>query len=172
MHDVKLEAFLDALHARPWFANVGQACELDPTAVRIHAWTEYPGPEDEHIDAFYVRLGELEKKIAPNLALGSRTVFVRMFQPGTYLARNAYAKARDLASTLASDRILETPEEDPWHPQTAAVMLARHVAGLVAAHHAMDTRLGAELARVWSWLEAGHWPCGYAPDGRRRLLVF
>lgn len=50
-------------------------------------------------------------------------------------------------------------------------MTARYIAGLVAAHHALDVRIGAELTRIWGWLEDGHWPCGYAGEGKR-LLVY
>lgn len=162
---------MEALREIPWLAAVGEPGGPDAKVVRLERWEQWPGPEDELVT-------ELDEMLmARTFALGVRDLGHRPpTRFGGWLdrsrkTRQTFHQARDLVSELASARVLTGPEQDPWHPQTAAVMGARHVAGVVACYRERGLALG-ELAAIWKWFEAGHWPCGYARhNGKRRLLV-
>ncbi len=74
------------------------------------------------------------------------------------------------------------PGRDAWHAPAQCV----HAAGYVAALIACVLACGWQVAEMWNWFEAGHWPSGFADEpgdlragrsGRqlifpRRLLVY
>jgi len=167
---ISVDEILATLRTIPWLQSLGKPNDLDRNVVRIGAWEQWPGPQDELVESYSAMLAAFTEAVGvPDL----RRPLTRFggWLDGSRSVRRAFHAAFDLVSELASARVLTGPEEDPWHPQTAAVMDARHVAGVVTCHRVRGLPLG-RLAPVWRWFVAGHWPCGYAlQQGRRRLLV-
>ncbi len=164
--------FHETLRAVPWFSAIGSPHPRDAMVVRIAHWSDYPGPEDDEVSAYHDMLMDRTRLVGPpDLQHSPSTLLRRWFDPAKR-ARRTFHAAYGIVHDVTAARVLDGPPQDPYHPQTAAVMSAAYVAGLVACFRARKLELGP-LSEFWRWYEAGHWPCGYARNDRdrRRLLV-
>lgn len=91
-------------------------------------------------------------------------------------ARLLWDRIAQKVITLTVDTVPYAEEEDAWSGLTACVGFAAHTACLVGCSFLLGRPVSAELATMWGWYQAGHWPCGYASipvdDFPGRLLVY
>jgi hypothetical protein len=52
------------------------------------------------------------------------------------------------------------PGRDAWHAPAQCVHAAGYVAALIACVLACGWPVPEDLAEMWNWFEAGHWPSG------------
>jgi hypothetical protein len=77
------------------------------------------------------------------------------------------------------------PRQDAWHASAQCAWDAGYVAALTACVLSCGWPVPEDLAEVWNWYQAGHWPSGFTPaagnpggtdaealDSPRRLLVY
>jgi len=157
----------------PWFARLGEPSPWDGGCVRISVWEQWPGPENALGEAFGQALQDMHDRIFaawPAAAGDLRALFDRVRASVVSQARAA---------------VPFDPARDAWHAPTQCVHDAGYVAALIACVLACGWPVPEDLAEMWNWFEAGHWPSGFAGEsgdlagrsGRqlvfpRRLLVF
>jgi hypothetical protein len=158
----------------PWFAHLGERSPWDDGCVRISAWEQWPGPENALGEAFGQALQDTHDRIfaaCPATAGDLRGLFDRV---------------RTSAVSHARVAVPFDPGRDAWHAPTQCVHAAGYAAALIACVLACGWPVPEDLAEVWNWFEAGHWPSGFADEpadvladrsGRqllfpRRLLVY
>jgi hypothetical protein len=144
----------------PFLSRLGELDTERQDVVAARGVTEWPGPEDPRAEALVAHLRAIHD----------------------ILEGDAPAGALDAAAAIdrqVVERLALGPEAlDAWHwrraYQTELVLVARGLA--LCAARAIDAP--ADLAEIWSWLTAGHWPCAFAsdvdldrPDERAQLLV-
>jgi hypothetical protein len=168
-----LDEFESALGAVAWFANLGQPSPWDVDCTRIHAWDQWPGPENGPAEA---------------LALMTQDMYDRIFAASP-IAADALQALFDRLSAAVTSRAQTAvpfePDQDAWHGPTLCVWVAAYVAGLIGCVLASGWPVPDDLVELWNWFEAGHWPASFAPqpgDGRdifedessfpRQLLVY
>lgn len=134
-----------------WFARLGMPSPWDGGRARIFAWRHWPGPENASVEAF---------------ALAQQNMKDRIFAEGPAVA--------DLPALFdrVNTRVMEQarrfvpfdPGQDAWHAPTLCVWEAGYTAALVACVLACGWRVPDDLAEIWAWFEAGHWPSGFAAE--------
>jgi WD domain, G-beta repeat len=150
------EAVEAAVRLIPWLRHLGAANAYD--AELIDDWDGWHGPEDRETAAFDQRLLALRVPVDRAVrGLERHDVGERMKAAGELVHERA-------ASAVPFD-----PEEDPWHAPTNATGASAYVAETLAGYAAFGWPVPADLRLIWSWYEAGHWPCAMAG---RRLLVY
>jgi hypothetical protein len=155
---LSVEAVEAAARAIPWLRRLGEEESYDAGAQRIRDWGGWHGPEDRDTAAFDGRL--LAFRVAVDRAvrgLERAGVGERMQAVGEVVHERA-------ASAVPFD-----PEEDPWHGPTNATGAAAYVAETLVGYAAFGWPVPADLRAIWSWYEAGHWPCAV---NDRRLVVY
>jgi hypothetical protein len=153
-----LAALEERIGQVPWFSRLGRPSAWDQGAVRLHDWDEWPGPENPGMEAWAF------ESVAIFDALGA----------GDPPREGVFRRFSDLVHGLARRRVAFDPSEDSWHGPTLCVWDAAYSAGLVACVLDAAAPVPEDLVERWAWLQAGHWPCGYAADpteGPQPLLV-
>jgi uncharacterized protein (TIGR02996 family) len=156
--DVWTAALVRLLDPIPWLKHVGQPTERDAEVYRIRSWDEWPGPEDQDVHAHYslfqkcvdrllTQAGPLQEE-AEGLLGGVRS--------------GVYNHAKQNVPLFDSD-------QDAWHGPSMSVWDVSYRASLFAVHLLLKQKMHAELIQAWTWVAAGHWPCGYAPGSRNRF---
>ena len=153
-----------------WFARLGVPSRWDGGCARMSGWEQWPGPEDSAVLA---------------LALACADMRERIFSAWPSSAGDGQALFGSVTAAVMSRARAVVPfglAADAWHAPTQCVWDAGFVAGLVACVLARGWLVPDDLAELWSWYEAGHWPAGFAaePGGApwphggssRRLLVY
>jgi hypothetical protein len=158
-----------------WFAHLGEPSRWDDGCVRIFGWEQWPAPEDELILQSALTLQDLRDRVfaacLPAAAEHLQVMFDRVYT--AVVSRAGCAVPFD-------------PEEDAWHGPTQCAWDAGYAAALVACVLACGWPVPEDLAEVWNWYQAGHWPSGFAAetaggaasveagnsDLPRRLLVY
>lgn len=146
------EEFLIQAADLPWFERIGTASPWDAGCVRIADWREWPGPQDEAIaihDAMYA-WSEAVQLVARTF---NRSDLTELF---TRTERIILAEARR--------NVPYDDEADTYHPPTACVYDAAHLAATIACYLELGWPIPPDLEEEWAWFAAGHWPCGYAYD--------
>jgi hypothetical protein len=155
------------------FARLGSPSPWDDGCARIFTWRQWPGPEQPSIEAFALAQQDMKDRIfAEGLAAGDLpSLFERV-------NTQVMEQARRFAPF--------DPRQDAWHGPTLCVWEAGYTAALVTCVLACCWPVPDDLAEIWAWFEAGHWPSGFAakpgdlPGDRygnrlafpRQLLVF
>jgi hypothetical protein len=153
---LSVEAVEAAARAIPWLRHLGAASSYD--AELIPDWDGWHGPEDRETARFDARLLALRVAVdravrgleRPDVAERAKTV-------------------GEIVHASAAAAVPFDPEEDPWHPPTNATGSAAYVAETLTGYAAFGWPVPDDLRAIWSWHEAGHWPCAMAG---RRLLVY
>ncbi len=159
-----------------WFAHVGEPSPWDDGCVRIFGWEQWPGPEDEQV---------------LDLALAHQDICDRIFVSCPQAAADHLQVLFDRVCTAVVSRAgaavpLFDPERDAWHGPTQCAWDAGYAAALITCVLACGWPVPEDLAEVWNWYQAGHWPSGFTeetdddPAGMdaadlnvpRRLLVY
>jgi hypothetical protein len=157
-----------------WFAHLGEPSPWDGGCVRIVGWEQWPGPQNALGEAFGQALQGLHDRIfaaCPVAAGDLQALFDRV---------------RASAMSHAQVRVPFDAGRDAWHAPTQCVYEAGYVAALIGCVLACRWPVPDDLAEMWNWFEAGHWPSGFAdePGGKlagrpgkqlvfpRRLLVY
>lgn len=156
----EVDSFVEGLVRVPWFVNLGVVGPNDASVVRIHAFDDWPGPEDPTAELMadrFVRWSEEleEAPVTPELRELERLVDERVV-------------------SRASWNVDFDPSEDPYHAPSACVMHASVVATLVTRYLFVDEMLPDELVDLWLWFARGHWPCAYHSSSSRtrgKLIV-
>jgi hypothetical protein len=157
----KVEAFIAQLEAVPWFSRLGAPTPFDAAVARMHAWDDWPGPEEPAVDQLCTQGQELYDRImAETDAEGELTALQK--------------RVREVVIRLASPRVPYVPDQDAWYPPNAAVWQAVFSAGLIALCVKTGHDVPAELREQWCWFVRGHWPAGYASFGKTPgpLLIY
>ncbi len=155
-----------------WFAHLGEPSPWAGGCARIFAWTQWPGPENALGEAFGQALQDIHDRI-----------FAACPAAGDLQA--VFDRVRASAMSHAGVAVRFDPDRD-WHAPTQCVYVAGYVAVLIACVLACGWPVPDDLAEMWNWFEAGHWPSGFADEpgdrvaGRsgmqlvfpRRLLVY
>ena len=160
----------------PWFAHLGEPSPWDDGCVWISAWEQWPGPENALVEAFALVFQDFRDGIfaACPPAAADRLQVLFDLVCGAVVSRAGAAVP------------LFDPEQDAWHAPTQCAWDAGYVAALIACMLACGWPVPEDLAEVWNWYQAGHWPSGFAGEagddlaGRggehlvfpRRLLVY
>jgi len=145
------EEFERGLSQVEWFARLGMPSQWDSGCARISAWGHWPGPENAAVEAFALAQQDMKDRIfagAP-AAAGLPALFDRV-------NTQVMAQARRCVPF--------DPGQDAWHAPTLCVWAAGFTAALVACVLACDWPVPDDLAEVWAWFEAGHWPSGFAAE--------
>ena len=151
-----VEAVEAVVRTVPWLRHLGAASSYD--AELIPDWDGWHGPEDRETAVFDQRLLKLRVQVDRAVrGLERPDVAARVKAVGEIVHERA-------ASAVPYD-----PEEDPWHPPTNATGAASYVAETLTGYAAFGWPVPADLRAIWSWYEAGHWPCAMAGS---RLLVY
>jgi hypothetical protein len=141
-----VDAVEQVARAAPWMTRLG--APIDGRAPQLGDWDEWPGPEDPACAELHHREGALRAAV-------DRAV--------RGLRRADVAARADTLGDLVSDRartaVPYDPDGDPWHGPTMCVHEAGYVAGVLAGYAALGWPVPADLRALWSWYEAGHWPC-------------
>lgn len=149
--------FEQGLAEVPWFAHVGKPSQWDGGCARIFAWEQWPGPENALGEAFGQALQEVHDQIFAaccDVAGDLEALFDRV---------------RASAISYAGVAVPCDPGRDAWHAPTQCVHAAGYAAALIACVLACDWAVPEDLAEMWSWFEAGHWPAGFAHEPGDRL---
>jgi uncharacterized protein (TIGR02996 family) len=144
-----LEALLRLFDRVPWLEHLGQPTAGDNEVYRLHDWDEWPGPEDPSVQPLY----EL-----------SQTWYDRLLDEAGPLRKDAEAlweRVREAVLSRARPKVPFDPGQDAWHGPTQCVWDVSWWAGLLALHVVFKRRVPGDVGRMWSWVAAGHWPCGY-----------
>ena len=123
----------------------------------MSAWEQWPGPENALGEAFAEALQDVHDRIFaawPAAAGDPQALFDR---------------ARMSAMSRARASVPFDPAQDAWHAPTQCVHDAGYVTALIACVLACGWPVPEDLAEMWNWLEAGHWPSGFAAEPGDRL---
>ena len=153
-----LETFLDRLDRVPWLQHLGQPTDRDGEVHRIHDWDEWPGPEEPNIAELGLWWQDRHDAVLAQ-AGADRAAAEGLFN-------EVQAKVFDRAKAA----VPYDPEQDAWHGPTQCVWDVSYWAGLVALYLQLGQPLPDQIKQVWSWVEAGHWPCGFDED--MKLMIF
>jgi hypothetical protein len=141
-----LDEFVASLSSVPWFSRIGNAPADVP---HIASWDKWAGPEDDFVitvatdqQAIYDAFCVTSNRLPPELQSTWDSVHQCVFDRATLL-------------------VPYDPDEDAWHPPTAAVWDAAWTACLVALHIQTGRPVPQLLAVRWKWFLGGHWPCSY-----------
>ena len=140
-----------------WFAHLGEPSSWDGGCARISAWEQWPGPENALGEAFGQAFQDLRDRIfgaCPAAAGDLQVLFDRVC--ASVVGRAGTAVPLD-------------PGGDAWHAPTQCVRDAGYVAALIACVLACGWPVPDDLAEMWNWYEAGHWPSGFAGEPGDRL---
>jgi hypothetical protein len=173
---VTLGEFERELAEVAWFAHLGEPSPWDSGCVRISAWEQWPGPENALGEAFGLAFQDLCDGIFAACAAAAGDHLQVLFD-------RVYAAVRNRARAAVPS---DDPDQDAWHAPTQCAWDAGYVAALIACVLACGWPVPEDLAEVWNWYEAGHWPSGFSGepgddpvdrDGKhlvfpRRLLVY
>ena len=119
----------------------------------LDAW---PGPEDADVSA----LNRYEVELAAPVERAIRGLH----------RDDVRAHAEEIGARVrASTDVAYDPDEDPWHPPTAAVDTAVYVAETLAGYVGLGWPVPDDLRTLWAWYETGRWP-GAISDGA--LVVY
>ena len=163
----------------PWFAHLGEPSRWDDGCVRISAWDQWPGPENALGEAFAEALADAQDRVFAAWPTGARSTSAG--DP-----RALFDRVRAAVLSRARLAVPFDPAQDAWHAPTQCVHDAGYVTALVACVLARGWPVPEDLAELWNWFAAGHWPAGFAgePGDRpadrsaerlafpRRLLVY
>ena len=142
-----LDAFIDSLSTVPWFSRIGEA----PADVsRITSWDEWPGPEDD-----FVRSAAMDQQAIYDTFCVAQNGLPPELQ-------STWDKVHQSVFDRAAPQVPYDPDEDTWHPPTAAVWDAAWTACLVALHIQTGRAIPQLLHDRWQWFLRGHWPCSYS----------
>lgn len=149
--------FERGLAAVPWFARLGEPSPWDGGCARISAWEQWPGPENALGEAFGQALQDMYDQVfaARSAAAGD--------------LRALFERVRASAMSHACVAVPFDPGRDAWHAPTQCVHAAGYVAALIACVLACGWPVPEDLAEMWNWFEAGHWPSGFADEAGERL---
>jgi hypothetical protein len=141
----------------PWFAHLGEPSPWDGGCARISAWEQWPGPENTLGEAFGEALQDMQDRIfaACSAAAGDPQLL--------------FDSVRASAMSRARVAVPFDPARDAWHAPTQCVHDAGYVAALVGCVLTCGWPVPEDLAEMWSWFGAGHWPSGFAGDPGDRL---
>lgn len=141
----------------PWFAHLGEPSPWDGGCARIFAWEQWPGPENALGEAFGQATQDMHDRIfaaCPAAAGDLQALFDRV---------------RAAAMSHSCVAVPFDPGQDAWHAPTQCVHAAGYVAALIACVLACGWPVPEDLAEMWNWLGAGHWPSGFADEPGDRL---
>ncbi len=164
MAEAAVAIFLHTLEQVPWFAHLGKPTARDSMVVRLADWDDGPGPEASAVMAHDERLMAWHDALFA--AAGEQVAEARLL----------WDRIAQRVVTLTADKVPYVDDEDAWYGPTACVGYAAHTAGLGGCSLLLGHLVSAELADMWGWYQAGHWPCGYASipadASLGRLLVY
>jgi hypothetical protein len=153
---LSLEAVEALVRSIPWLRRLGEPSPYD--AELIDDWEGWNGPEDRETERFDQRL--LALRVAADRGIRG-------------MERSDVGERMEAVGRLVHERSAAAvpfdPEEDPWHAPTNATGASAYVAETLTGYAAFGWPVPADLRLIWSWYEAGHWPCAMAG---RRLLVY
>src|SRR4051812_35483181 len=159
-----LAALLRLLDRVPWLEHLGQPAARDAEVCRLHDWGGWPGPYEPRTDPLYQFF-----QMCHDHLLAQAGPFRRE-------AEGLWEVVREAVFRQAKRKVPFDPGQDPWHGPSKAAWDVACWAGLVGVHLLFGRGMPGELGRVWSWVAAGHWPCGYLQDAARgevrKLLVY
>jgi hypothetical protein len=138
-----------------WFAHLGEPSPWDGGCVRLSGWEQWPGPQaDELVLELALAQQDLHDRIfasCPPAGVGHlQALFDRVYAAVV----NRAGKAVPL-----SDR-----EQDAWYAPTQCAWDAGYTTALIACVLACGWPVPDDLAEVWNWYQAGHWPSGFAKE--------
>jgi hypothetical protein len=136
----------------PWFAHLGEPSPWDGGCARISAWEQWPGPENALGEAFGQALQDVQDRIFATCPAAAGDL------------RVLFARVRASAMGHARGSVPFDPGRDAWHAPTQCVHDAGYVAALITCVLACGWLVPEDLAELWSWFEAGHWPSGFAGE--------
>ena len=149
-----LSKFLDGLEAIPWFEHLGDANRPMAGVRRLRSWDDWPGPEDDGVEAAATRAQQLKDELDQEAS--RRQVDIRQ----------RWDSIQTAVRTQASKAVPYDPYQDSWHGPTQCVWDAAWYAALIACHLQLELPIPIDLGRIWSYFEMGHWPCGYVNPPR------
>jgi uncharacterized protein (TIGR02996 family) len=156
-----LSDMLGAMAGIPWLVHVGERASRDPEVRRIHAWQEWPGPQDpgcaEYADFTQECFDGLTQKAGTLRDLATRT---------------KERVERKVAEQAMRNSPLYSGSQDAWHGPTVCVWVVAWWAGVIAASWLFRREITEEEQRIWRWIVAGHWPCGFTYSDNRKLIVY
>jgi uncharacterized protein (TIGR02996 family) len=155
--DAWFQLFMNLFSRIPWLANLGIPLNDDCDVYWIRTWAHWPGPEE-------VEVRELAScyESSRDRVLAGAGAFRSECE---HLLRKICRAVVDMATENVR---LFDPKQDAWHGPTQCVRDVSHWAGLFALHVVLRVPMPPRLKQIWSWILAGHWPCGYR---RGKLMV-
>jgi uncharacterized protein (TIGR02996 family) len=162
--DAWVEALVRQFDRVPWLAHLGQPAPHDDEVYRIRDWGEWPGLEDQLVYGWYTFPRRCHDRL------------LDWAGPLRQDMKGVQEAIRDAVVSRAKQNVpLFNPDQmDVRHGPTFSVWDVSLLAGLFAAHLLLKREMPPALTRAWSWVVAGHWPCGYVRrprPGRGRMLM-
>lgn len=143
------ESFLDELKTVPWFANLGKPLSHEGIR-RIQNWGDWDGPESEPNEIFYSALQLLRTGCEGR----------HRFQKDEL--KKVFDEVYGQVAKSAAKPVPYDPDEDIFHPPTAAVWDAAFTAACRALFLYVKDPPPPFLEEHWAWFREGHWHCGFA----------
>ena len=109
------------------------------------------GPENASVEAFALAQQDMKDRIFAEA-------------PATADVPTLFDRVNTLVMEQARRFVPFDPGQDAWHAPTLCVWEAGYTAALVACVLACGWTVPGDLAEIWAWFEAGHWPSGFAAE--------
>ena len=145
-----IDRFLADLELIPWFANIGKSLPAGAAVKQIHDWDEWPGPEEESVNAD----GEEQQALFDLL----------MEQGKTKELQRVGDQIQTKVLHIVHNRSSYDANEDAWDAPSAAAWHAAWTAGLVGLCLVTGKEIPRNLQTQWDWFLRGRWPCDWYGD--------
>jgi hypothetical protein len=142
-----------------WFAHLGEPSRWDRGCTRLSRWDQWPGPENELVLELALTYQDLRDRIFASCPQSDADHLQALFNRVYTVVVNRAGKAVPLFD----------PDQDAWYAPTQCARDAGYVAALIACVVACGWPVPEDLAEVWNWYQAGHWPSGFATEAGKCL---
>ena len=135
-----------------WFTHLGEPSPGDGGSARLSGWDQWPRPEDALVLELALNCQDLHGRIFASCPPASAGHLQVLFDRVDADVVNRAGKAVPLFD----------PEQDAWHAPSECAWDAGYATALIACAVTCGWPVPEDLAEVWNWYRAGHWPSGFA----------
>jgi hypothetical protein len=146
MRQLNLHRLSARAHSIRLFFALGSKID-DARVRRIHAWHEWPGPEDPLV----MEMGDQQQALHD--------------AKEAELDQEQWNEALRVVVSVANELVPYEEDQDAWYAPNTAVWCAAWTLALEEAHVAKNVPIPLALSAQLHWYEQGHWPCGLTALG-------